>query len=110
MARKPVALKKAAIERNPLEWYHLKPITGEASVVHISHLMEYVSAYRPSGEMTTALMEDLRDALLRARKSRSPEIVDQDGEMFFVVNPAGSIDLCLRWKHYELPKEETASK
>ena len=74
--------------------------------MHFSHLFQYVSAY----EATKDQVEDLRLAIIeglsKARKETTPVIVDQDGEMFIICNPSGSLSLCLRWKNYDLYDEE----
>lgn len=88
------------------KWFHLHREENE-NRLHLSHLFQYVSAYENCPER----MQDLRDAitegLKQAKLTTTPQIVDQDGEMFFVCNPAGTVSLCLRWKNYEIaPREE----
>lgn len=89
----------------PIEYFQLKTpswtVHTEKSPIHISHLMEYVSAYVPSSALQEQLVDDLRDAILRAKKTRESVRVDQDGEMFFLVSPAGEFDLCLRWQRFK---------
>ena len=93
---------------NP-NFQHLRREEHEAKM-HFSHLHQYVSAYEPSPEG----LEDLRQAILQglaeAKRDTRPVIVDQDGEMFIVCNPAGSISLCLRWKNYELHEPSELDK
>ena len=81
---------------------HVKtPSENIDNALHISHLMQYVSAYEPVPERMADLKVSLGEALQRAKATCTGQIVDQDGEMFFVVNPSGTFDLCLRWKHFQ---------
>jgi len=80
---------------------HVERDEGEESL-HISHLHHYVSAYVTDKERVGALVTDLESAMRVAKATIEPQIVDQDGEMFFVVYPSGKISLCLRWKNYKL--------
>jgi len=81
---------------------NIKREEGEKDL-HISHLHRYVSAYVTDSQ---DLIDDLRTALDLASEKIEPQIVDKDGEMFFVVYPSGLISLCLRWKNYKIiPKE-----
>ena len=70
--------------------------------LHFSHLFQYVSAY----ELTPEGLEDLKLSLLaglkEAKRTCTRQIVDQDGEHFFVCNPSGSFDLCISWKSYRI--------
>jgi hypothetical protein len=84
---------------------HLKRDEGE-NILHISHLFRYVSAYHYSEEMAKNLLEDLHEAIRKAKETKEGVIVDQDGEMFFLVSPAGNIQLCLRWKTYRFPNDK----
>jgi len=84
---------------------HVKREEGEKNL-HISHLHRYVSAYETNSQTVNDLINDLQTALDLASKKKEPQIVDQDGEMFFVVYPYGLISLCLRWKDYKIiPKK-----
>jgi len=74
--------------------------------LHISHLYGYVSAYEYSKEECEELVEQIEQALIEANKTYRGIIVDRDGEMFFVVYPNGMISLCLRWKNYEIIRED----
>jgi len=80
---------------------HLSRSEGEERL-HISHLHHYVSAYVTSKERVDDLVEALVWGLKQAKDTTTAVIVDQDGEMFFVVYPAGQISLCLRWKSYHI--------
>lgn len=73
--------------------------------LHVSHLLGYVSAYEPSEAQVDLLVESICQAQAIATLSHQPQYVDQDGEMFLMVNPNGTFDLCLRWKHYEFVPE-----
>jgi len=81
------------------KFIHVSRAEGEEKL-HISHLHHYVSAYESSKEMVGQLRDDLNDALKLAARLRQPQIVDQDGEMFFICYPNGDLSLCLRWKTY----------
>ena len=75
--------------------------------LHFSHLHRYVSAYETSDSMVQQLAVDLIAALKVARDTCTRQIVDQDGEMFFVCNPNGTFSLCLEWKKFKtLPLDE----
>lgn len=88
---------------------HVKRIENEKKL-HISHLYHYVSAYEYSEEDLDYLVSQLEDALVEAKTKRREVIVDRDGEMFFVVYPSGNMSLCLRWKEYEIIREEGNQK
>jgi len=89
----------------PHLWFtHVRREEGE-QCLHISHLHHYVSAYECSAEMVADLVDALEQAIGRAKRTLVPQVVDQDGEMFFLVGPLGRIDLCLRWKTYEVIRE-----
>lgn len=79
---------------------HLKQ-TGPTKL-HISHLMQYVSAYHRSPNAIAELEDDLINAVRRADSKTEAQIVSQDGEMFFIVYPSGTISLCLQWKDFEI--------
>ena len=71
------------------------------SRLNLSHLRQYVSAYERSGKMVSQLAEDILAGLKTANETGNPQIVDQDGfDFFFVCHPAGSLDLCMRWKSF----------
>jgi hypothetical protein len=70
--------------------------------LHFSHLFGYVSAYHLTDEMCEELWQDLLTGLVKAKNSHEPVIVDQCGEHFFLCNPSGSFDLCIRWKSYRI--------
>jgi hypothetical protein len=74
-------------------------------LLHFSHLFHYVSAWDSSEERQGDLRGAILCALERAKKDRELQIVDQDGEMFFVIYPSGLISLCLRWKSYKISNE-----
>lgn len=78
--------------------------------MHFSHLHQYVSAYEPSPERLEDLRQAILQGLVEAKRDTRPVIVDQDGEMFIVCYPAGSISLCLRWKSYELAERDELEK
>lgn len=92
-----------------LPFTHVTRDEGEESL-HVSNLHQYVSAYRTSKETVDDLVSDLCVALDTAKITRERQIVDQDGEMFFVVYPAGTISLCLRWKTYKVADDETTKE
>jgi hypothetical protein len=76
--------------------------------LHFSHLFEYVSAYEFSEEMLNQLESDLISGLAKAKRETIPVMVDQDGEHFFICNPSGSFDLCIRWKSYRIVNDNCA--
>jgi hypothetical protein len=103
--------KAKKVERKPLGIavpMHVRtPEQSFEKRLHLSHLMQYVSAYEPSPEQVQMLAESLYDAWQDAKVARNTQqayetrIVDQDGEMFFLMNANGTFDLCVRWKHFE---------
>lgn len=80
---------------------HVSREEGEESL-HISHLHHYVSAYVTDKERVESLVSDLESAIKVSKATTECQMVDQDGEMFFVVYPSGLISLCLRWKNYKI--------
>jgi hypothetical protein len=87
------------------DFTHVTRYEGE-NLLHFSHLFQYVSAWEPSEERQGDLRGAILCALERAKKESEPQIVDQDGEMFFVVYPNEMISLCLRWKSYKIAKDD----
>lgn len=88
---------------------HVERSEGEIHL-HFSHLHHYVSAYEAVELRVTELKEDLVSALARAKKTRNSQVVDQDGEMFFLAHPNGEFSLCLRWKTYKPKRGDDAQK
>lgn len=80
--------------------------TEDEKRLHISHLYHYVSAYERCRQEIDLLVEMLEGALVEAKEKRIAVEVNRDGEMFFMVYPSGQISLCLRWKDYEVIREE----
>lgn len=91
------------------KWFHLRREENE-NRLHLSHLFQYVSAYENCPERLQDLRDAITDGLKQAKLMTTPQIVDQDGEMFFVCHPAGTISLCLRWKNYEIAPRDDFEK
>lgn len=75
------------------------------NLLHISRLHHYVSAYHPEKGMVNGLVESIEKALIKAKETGIPVIVDQDGEMCFHVSPIGSITLMIPWKRFMIVKD-----
>lgn len=89
----------------PLVVTHLQEKTEEYKL-HLSHFMHLVSAWSPEPSRVRDLGEDLVRGLEQAERTGKSVIVDQDSnDFFFVVHPAGSIDLCCRMRSYEVVRE-----
>lgn len=84
---------------------HVRREEGE-ECLHISHLHKYVSAYECCPETIDRLVTSIEEALKEASQDCKVVIVDQDGEMCFHVYPSGQISLMLRWKSYQIIREE----
>lgn len=82
---------------------HLKQLGSRA--LHISHIHGHVSAHYTTPESVAELEKSIEEALKIASDTLVPQMIDQDGEMFIVCHPAGTISLCLRWQEFEILKE-----
>lgn len=98
-------LIKFKLKRRGVKMFtHVRRCEDEKKL-HISHLYHYVSAYQYTKEDCDDLVEQLEQALRKAKAKTEVVLVDKDGEMFFAVYPSGNISLCLRWKEYEVIRD-----
>ena len=76
------------------------------NATHISHLFQYVSAYELTKETLSDLINDIEQALIKARTTVETQIVHQDGECCLHITPTGYIILMLPWKVFTLFDEK----
>lgn len=81
-------------------------IQDENKRLHISHLAQYISAWKFNKAIHIRLSEDIEKALFLAVKVREPQIVDLDGECCLHVHPSGRITLMLAWKTYRIERQK----
>jgi len=69
-------------------------LVTEKSECHISHYFHLVSAYELCPDMVNSLMEDIREAIVEAKKTSKPVEVSQDAtDHVFLAFPSGRIGL-----------------
>ena len=88
---------------------HPPPVTVELlklanrdQKLHYSHLYPYVSAYEATARGLDEFRRMLMESLRIAAEIRQVQYVSLDGEMFIECTPTGRVNLCLRWREYEV--------
>jgi len=70
--------------------------------MHISHLLQYISAYVAHKDDTKELGEMIEAALTKAVELTECQYVSMDGECELRISPAGYITLMLPWRRYRV--------
>lgn len=75
---------------------------NSAPVMHISHLLQYISAYVPHKDDTKELGEMIELALCMAKDTSECQYVNMDGECELRCSPTGYVTLMLPWRTYRV--------
>lgn len=75
---------------------------SSAPVMHISHLLQYISAYVPHAEDIKELGESIEAALTKAIETVECQYINMDGECELRISPTGYITLMLPWRVYRV--------
>lgn len=68
--------------------------------------MHTMSAYELNEEFVKDLIQELNEAVEKAKFNGKSEIVEREGEDFFLIHPSGAISLCTIKRTYILSDRE----
>jgi hypothetical protein len=77
----------------------------EKQKIEISHYHHLLSCYESTPQMVEELRQDIKEALVKAKKTKETQIVSQDRVDFCLhIHPSGSISLMAAIKEFDSVK------